>query len=272
MGGKQADRKAKKVAEKEEPQETSGSGSAGGKIPELAKTLMMGSCLVEVLPKLPALLTGAEAPAKAKEEEKTEGEVVEGEVEPVKAKEELVGAEPIFDSLKKRLVWHNCLGLADPATAEDSLAGWLAMKGLELDWGPQSKRKGNPGLDRIVLNVHNGLPQYVHFLLALMVLRAFLLRSFFACLPWLVFYQIASLLLPLEELRDKAFEALKKPIPDQIQGTCPIKFRVAGTMGFHALVWFFFIYEALWKTNFYEKIPLLGLIAFHAYATRPVEP
>jgi len=228
---------------------------------------MLGSCLVEILPKLPDLLQDKEAPKKEEPKEAAEGDAAEGE----KAAEEPVGADAIFESLQKRLAWHNPLGLATPANAEDSMAAWLSLKGMELDFGPKPKRNQSPGLDRIMLNVSRGMPQYIHVLLALMVLRAFLFRSFFACLPWLIGYQVASLLLPLEESRDKLFEMIKQPIPPQIQGTCPTKFRVAGTMAFHALVWLFFIYF-LWNAAFYEKIPLVGLIAYHAYATRPIEP
>merc|ERR1719183_1638123 len=47
------------------------------------------------------------------------------------------------------------------------------------------------------------------------------------------------------------------------------KFRVAATMGLHVLVWFFFLYELLYKSYILEKIPLIALIAAHAYVVVP---
>merc|ERR1711871_1856305 len=124
----------------------------------------------------------------------------------------------------------NSLGLAEPASAEEALCAWKDLKDLEIDYGPRPRKNQSPGLDRMKVNVHNNFVQYLHVLLALMMLRAFLFRSWFACLPWLVGYQAASLLLPLEMTKD-----------------VPLKFRVAATMFFHALVLFFFVYEFLWK-------------------------
>merc|ERR1712070_782526 len=104
---------------------------------ELFKMLFLGSAIMTVAPKLQAIFTDPKAEAKtevcssqfAEEEEKTEGEV-EGETK--KATEEsLETADSIFAFLKKRLgltSWHNCLGLASPASAEESMAAWMALK------------------------------------------------------------------------------------------------------------------------------------------------
>merc|ERR1719453_2100621 len=140
------------------------------------------------------------------------------------------------------------------------------MKGLEFDGGPRAKKRGSPAMDRIFKNIESFLPQYIHLLLALMMLRAFLFRSWFACLPWLVGYQYLSLWVPLEG----PFQPMPQ-VPDvgEHLEKCPIKFRVAASVGIHVLVWLFFLYEALWKMWFFEKFLVLGLIAYHAYAVRP---
>merc|ERR1719321_631102 len=194
-------------------------------------------------------------------------EKAEGEDEPEKAPDkQLEYADQIFAFLKKRLVWHNCLGLASPTSEEESVAAWMDLKSLELDWGPRPKRNQSPGLDRIKANMYNNMPQYLHMLLALMMLRAFLFRSFFACLPWLVGYQILSLWVPLDDTPIPQLPQLKEHIEK-----CPLKFRVAASVGIHALVWLFFVYEVLWGMWFYEKGLVIGLFCYHAYAVRPAD-
>ena len=126
--------------------------------------------------------------------------------------------------------------------------------------GPLKKKKGTPKMDRILLNLCNNLSQYLHILLTFMMLQAFLFRSFFSCLPWLVGYQFASVLVPL-----KTTEMLPQVPLSQI----PLKFRVAGTMAIHALVWLFFAYEVIWKCNFIIEFLALGLIIFHAHSAAP---
>lgn len=264
---KQADRKAGKKADKQEDDEPATAASSGDILARV-KTLFMESCIAQTAPKLQALLKDEEVP-KAKEAEKKEAEgKTDGEEkdnvenDAGLAKEGPEGATDIFDSLKARLTWCNVLGLSEPSSEEEAKKAWLDLKGLELDFGPRAKRRGSPGLERITLNVHNNCPQYLHVLLALMMLRAFLFRSWFACLPWLVGYQLLSLLLPLENL-----EKLPQVPLDQV----PVKFRVAGSIAIHTLMWLFFLYEALWKTYFFEKIPLVGFFIYHAYAVRPQE-
>merc|ERR1711862_344493 len=112
--------------------------------------------------------------------------------------------------------------------------------------------RGNPALDRMKTNLCVNMRQYLHMLLALMMLRAFLFRSFFACLPWLFGYQLLSLALPLENMAKLPQVPLEKVRP---------KFRVSGALGLHALVWLFFLYEALWKMHFIEKFLVIGLFA-----------
>jgi len=266
MGGKQADRKAKKQASAEEVNDEP--AAAAGSFVELFKVLFLGSTIMAVAPKLQSIMTDdskAKAPAKeaeAEKKEEVEGEVAEGEV---KAPEEsLEYADSVFAFLKKRLVWHNCLGLAEPATAEESLAAWMDLKTLELDWGPRPKRNQSPGLDRIKANLFNNMPQYLHILLALCMLRAFLIRSWFACLTWLVGYQFLSLWVPLDGIPQ--IPQSKEPLEK-----CPLKFRVAAAVGIHALVWLFFVYEFLWGMWFFEKGAVIGGICYHAYAVRPAD-
>jgi len=279
MGGKQADR-AKKVAKKQqddEPETTVASGDLLGRV----KALFMESCIVQNGPKVVDLLQDKEIakPAEKKEEKKEEAKddkeneekTNEEKERDAKASEDkdagakesgVVTAKDMFESLGAQLSYFNILGFAEPASGEEALKAFIALKDLELDFGPRAKRRGNPGLDRIVVNVYNNLPQYLHIMLALMMLRAFLFRSFFACLPWLVGYQVLSLLIPLTNVPQ---------VPQVPLEQVPTKFRVAGTLAIHALVWLFFLFEVVWKTYFFEKIPLIGIFAYHAYAVRPVD-
>lgn len=269
---KQADRKdAKKATKQQDDDETDVSGSVGGgQILEVGKALIMGSCLAKVGPKLQPLVQDLslkkDDPALRAEEKKVEtehktAENKEGEEETEEKAGEadvsstvpaLNDAAGIFAALGSWLVWHNGLGLAQPASGKDSIAAWLALANLELDWGPRKKRKGSPSLDRILQNLIANMSQYLHALLVLMMLRAFLFRSWFSCLPWLYGLQVASLLVPLDTL-------------PQVE----LKFRVLGTMSLHALVWLFFLYEVVARTYFFEKIPLVGLFALHAHSVRP---
>jgi len=263
---KQANRKAGK-AKQEDDEHPSAAAASSGDLLSNVKSLFLGSCIALTAPKLQALLTDAEvAPAKEPEKkEEKEGDDKENESKENEAetKEEAPkDAKGIFEGLCGQLTWCNVLGLAEPATGEKAMTAWLALKGLELDFGPKSKKKGNPAMDRIMKNLNNNMAQYLHLLLALMMLRAFLFRSWFACLPWLVGYQVGSLLLPLTNLPQ-----LPQVPLDQV----PTKFRVAGTMAIHALVWLFFLFEVVWKTNFLEKIVVVGLFAYHAYAVVPAE-
>lgn len=274
---KQADRNAnKKGGKKVEDDEPAAAGGSSD-IKDRAMALVMGSCLVDFAPKMKDVLQvpdGAEAKKNGhseekngngeKEEKEEKEETEEKEEKEENGDKEEKAATPddaagIFTALCTRLNYFNVLGLAEPTTAEDAKKAFLSIKELELDWGPRAKR-GNPGLDRVMVNVSAMMPQYLHALLALMMLRALLFRSWFACLPWLVFYQVASILVPLESLPQLPQVPLEK---------CPVKFRAAGTLGLNALVWLFFLYEVVWKMYFFEKIPVFGLLAYHAYIFRP---
>jgi hypothetical protein len=164
---------------------------------------------------------------------------------------------------------YNTLGL-DKAPEE----AWLMFKGLEVDGGPFKRKKGNAALERIMVNVERNLSQYVHILLAMTCLRALLFRSWFACLPWLVGYQFLSLncpppLLTFLSLRTNApVESIKEKDPKM--AAFDFKIRVVGFALLHAFVWFFFLYEFVFRTYFFEKIPLIGLLAVHAYVVVPV--
>jgi len=260
MGGKQADRNAKKKAAKED-EAADVAVAPSRSFQDMIKVMFMGSTIVQVAPSLQAIMTD-DSKAKAPEEEEEPNQKVEGEVEEPKPTASLAYADQVFDFFKKRLVWYNCLGLAEPASAEEALAAWRGLKDLEIDYGPRPKRNQSTWLDRMKLNLHNNFVQYLHVLLALMMLRAFLIRSWFACLPWLVGYQYLSLWVPLDGIPQ---------LPQVPVEKCPLKFRVAASVVIHLLVWLFFAYETLWKMWFFEKFMVAGLFAYHTYAVRPAD-
>lgn len=268
---KQADRKAAKKAAKQDDAADAAAPVQAGSFSDLGKVLLLGSCLAQVAPKLPDIVKDAKAEleGKGKKAEETSAPPKVDETDALLPKEEESAKPPaaggpveIFASLQARLVWFNFLGLGMPETAEDAMSAWLALKELEIDYGPRKKRNASPGVERITANVYKNLPQYLHVLLALMMVRAFLFRSFFACLPWLAGYQFLSLFVPLEGLPQ---------LPQVPWEKIPVGCRVALTMGIHALVWFFFAFEVLWKTYWFELFLLIGLFTYHAYAVRPAQ-
>merc|ERR1719291_663206 len=109
-------------------------------------------------------------------------------------------------------------------------------------------------MDRIITNLYNNLPQYLHVMLFIFMLSALLFRSWFACLPWLVLYQYLSLVVPLETL---------EKVPQVPLSKVPLKFRVAGTMAIHALVWLFFLYEAIVRCHFLIEFWAIALVIGH---------
>lgn len=260
---KQAERNAQKRAAKKNTQEDEPAPVSGGTegsfatLLERGKALLLDACIVTVLPKLPELMK--EQPGQKKEEKKEEEKKEE---ESEEKKDDSSGekaddsADAIFATLSSRLQWYNTLGLGEPKSSGDAKDVWLVMKDLELDSGPRKVRKGSPGIDRVLKNLCTYLPQYMHVLLALMCFRAFFFRSWFACLPWLVGYQAASLLVPVELTNSKDI---------------PMKFRVAATAAFHVLVVLFFFYEFIWKLlPIIEHIFWVGLIVLHAYVAKPI--
>lgn len=254
--GKQADRKAAKVGGKQTEEEPA--SAAGGSFVAAARSLALTSCLAQVAVHVPKFLQGGVAAVPKKVDEKTEEkEETEGNAEPNGE----ISAAATFEVLGSRLTWQNALGLFP--SGEKAVEAFKAIKIQELDFGPRAKKNGSPGLDRVSANLSNNLAQYVYVLFSLMLVRALLARSFFACLPWLFFYQFASLVLPTTEM-----EQFGQKIPlDKV----PVNFRVVGTVGIHALLWLFFLYELVLKTYFMEKLFLIGLVLYHSYAVRPAE-
>jgi len=272
MGGKQADRAAKKKSAKVEDDEPAEVSASSGEMVAMAKELVMSSVLVQLAPKVPNLVKDAAAAAPepaSKDEntppenregaENTEGDDIKKDDAPAAKAPEAEGPGAIFDGLVARLQFHNALGLGLPATGEESKAAWLRLKGLEVDGGPRSRKKGSPAMDRLMANGKANMPQYLHVLLALMMLRAFLFRSWFACLPWLFLYQVLSLMCPLEWPQ---FPQVPK---------VEVRYRVAVSVAIHALMWLFFLFEAVYKTYIVEKMLLVGLFAAHAYVVRPAD-
>jgi hypothetical protein len=263
--GKQADRKAAKAPKEEET-----SAAPTGSIVEIAKALLMSTCIAQAVPKVPALIEEVKAwkengfvvpPAPAAEAKPAEDNAEEETNDaPAPAPAAAETTASLFESLGARLTVFNALGLF--ASSDSAKSAFLAVKGQELDFGPRAKRTGSPGLDRMTANLQGNMAQYLYFLFALMLVRSFLFRSFFACLPWLVGYQFLSLLLPLTNLEKLPQVPLEK---------VPVVVRLIISLKIHALVWFFFVYEALWKTYFFEKIPLVCIIMYHSYAVRPAE-
>mmetsp|Transcript_68858 Transcript_68858/g.165282 ORF Transcript_68858/g.165282 Transcript_68858/m.165282 type:complete len:277 (+) Transcript_68858:141-971(+) len=265
---KEAKKAAKKAAD-EEPANGSGAASgSSGAVMELAASMMMGSCLVKILPQLPSILSapeGQQPPHKNGGSEKPEDEAEEPQAAAASSVGDGDAAAELFAMLQSQLIWCNPLGLASPASGEEALPAWMELVSTcssNLDFGPRSKKKGTPGLDRIFANVQNNFVQYAHLLLLLMMLRAFLFRSFFACLPWLYGYQTLSVFLPLEQW------SLVPQIPLE---KVPVKARLGATMALHALMWLFFAWELIVRTYVFEKLLLTGLFSYLAYAIRPAE-
>mmetsp|Transcript_1726 Transcript_1726/g.5433 ORF Transcript_1726/g.5433 Transcript_1726/m.5433 type:complete len:278 (-) Transcript_1726:326-1159(-) len=272
---KQAERNAARKAAKggaaEEPEPaTSG---AGGKLTERLVHLAKGSALFHAAPHLPGALNDLKSELQAggkpkeekaaekapeKEDETTAAGQDEGEAAPdaeVKTPEN----KTLFHSLKARLTVINGLGLF--ASGDDAKQAFQKFKSLEFDGGPRAKKKGTPGMDRLLTNFHDHLPQYVCLLFALMVLRSLLFRSWFACLPWLFLYQVVSCLLPLERTE-------QVPVPLE---KVPQTARGVATAFLHGLVWLFFVYEVLFRAWWLEWVLVVVLFTAHAYAFRPIE-
>jgi len=253
---KQAERRQKKVVEEPADEGSVGAGGVLERAMEKAKALALESCIWTVGNEVKDLMQEVESVAKKKVVEEPKEENAEADADYAKEKTAEVGPrEPgqIFESLKERLVFFNCLGLGEPATGEEAKAKWLAFIGMEVDGGPRKARKGNPGLDRVLANLVDHMPQYLHLILALMLLRTVLFISWFAILPWTLVFQVASLLVPLE-----------------LVPQCPTKFRVLGAMVLHGLLLLLFLREFLWRVYFFERIFYLILIASHAYVVRPI--
>jgi hypothetical protein len=280
---KQADRRAGKKEKKEDDTDaTDGQSSTGKNLAEHAKTLVLNSIFVKIAPSVPDLAKDAIAIVKGEKQvqqkaaSKEEDDNKENDESKDEANKESQNEKSdasgdfvvqndvcgVFSNMCSRLHWSNPLGLGSPASVAESLKAWKDMKGLELDFGPRPKRKGNPGLERITANVYNNLPQYLHIVLGLMMLRALLFRSFFACLPWLVGYQFLSVFLPLDVLPSAPQIPLDK---------VPVEARIIITVALNGLVQLFFVYELLLKTYWLEIFLYVGLVVYHSYAVRPID-
>lgn len=256
---------------------------AGG-LAGLALSLVKGSVLFQVGPKLPAVMkqlpevvkqlkSGTYQPKAENKQEPAEVSASDGdaaqeepEVDVDTSKEPSVPVPPIdegkgdaaslFSGMAARLSLTNPLGLFP--TGEDGVKAFKAMKSLEFDGGPKAKKKGTPVMDRLQLNVQNHLTAYIHVVWALMMLRSFLFRSFFACLPWLFLYQVLSVTLPLQKTD-------KVPLPLE---KAPVELRLLGTVSLHSLVWIFFIYEFVFRVWWLEWFFAVAVIGAHAYLFR----
>jgi hypothetical protein len=280
---KQAERRAGKKEKKDEDTDAAdGQSATGQNFADLAKALVLNSILVQIAPSVPNFATDAIAIVKGekktqpKAEKKEEDDNKENEDSKDETNKENENEKSdtngdsvvpkdacgVFSSMCSRLHWSNPLGLGSPASGSESLKAWKDLKGLELDFGPRPKKKGNPGLERITANLYNNLPQYLHILLCMMMLRAFLFRSFFACLPWLVGYQSLSVFLPLDVLPSAPQIPLDK---------VPVEARIIITVALNGLVQLFFVYELLLKTYWLEIFLYVGLVVYHSYAVRPID-
>lgn len=261
---KQVDRNANKKAKQQEEKEANNPPASGdNKILSVCKSLVMESCIVMYAPKLKDLVQDIIKEFKDKGAEKKNGDDSKNgdskEDEAEDEKEETPkgdkGEGEIFTALKDRLTWHNSLGLGQPFSTTDAKEAWHKFKNLEFDYGPRQTRRGTPKYDRIMANLCGNMTQYLHIVLALMTMRTFFGRSFFALLPWLLALQLASTLVPIDVLPPKV----------------TIKVRGASSFSIHALVWLMFLWEAVWKTYFFEKIAVAGMIVLHAHSVRPAE-
>jgi len=244
-----------------------------------AKQLVMESVLINYAPQVPKMvLEGVEfhkaaknghttesklaenGEEKEKQDENDQKEETEEEDQKTAKQEEVCEPDAMFDALAARLTFHNALGLGLPVCGQDAQDAWSNFKSLEFDGGPRSRKKGSPAIDRIMANLHNNAAQYLHLLLALMVLRAFLFRSFFAFLPWFCVYQVLSLMIPRGLLEDKL-----KIIH------LHVGLRVVASVCVHAVLWFFFLVETLYMTHFMEKLLYVCVFLCHAYVFRPAQ-
>eukprot|EP00450_Noctiluca_scintillans_P039597 CAMPEP_0194478170 /NCGR_PEP_ID=MMETSP0253-20130528/1717_1 /TAXON_ID=2966 /ORGANISM="Noctiluca scintillans" /LENGTH=261 /DNA_ID=CAMNT_0039317235 /DNA_START=31 /DNA_END=816 /DNA_ORIENTATION=+ len=217
-----------------------------------SSVLFMG---VSVFPQLVKEIASQKAtPSPTRDE--AEKEASEGASEQVKPKNH----DETFQIISTRLTYGNPLGVF--STHSEAIQRFKNMAALKIDGGPKPKRKGSPGVERVAANFQEYLLEYSSILWFLMTLRAVLFRSYFACLPWLFIYQLISVLLPLQH-----FEKFPQVPLEKID----VKFRVAGALVLHSLMWFFFVYEVVFCAWFFEKFILIGIFVCHAYVARPVE-
>lgn len=251
------------------------------------KALMQGSMLYQGAVKMPAIFEDGQQIAKVKKEKKdddglddvpdfavtADDETSEAMKEMLRLanavdslptpKQALKKAAPssgeagrLFATMASRLSLTNPLGLFE--SSDDGIKAAKVIMELEYDGGKGTQRKGP--LDRISTNVRSHFLVYLHAAWTLMSARALLFRSFFACLPWLFGWQVASVFLPLTQTKEV-------PLPLE---KVPVEARAVLTFGFHSLLWLFFVYEFLVQLHWLEWFLLAAIISGHAYLFRPL--
>eukprot|EP00439_Symbiodinium_sp_Y106_P084332 s162_g25.t1 len=244
-------RRAQTVLEKMSCQEPPATGSFE-ELQELGKSLFLGSCAAMYAPKLPDLLKedGKEAePAKTTEEsEKDERQKKcdiwqdSPEAEPTTPPPE--GSAAIFSSLGERLAWHNCLGLANPQTGEEAMQRWKALSQM---------KTVTSCLDFQFCLIPVLVQDFGQPLWKLAAVSPHSSGTVNApCLPSPILFRLPAMAVPQVPLSQ-----------------CPLKFRIAATLGIHTLFLLFFGLELVWRMNFLVKFLVLGLIIFHAHSVRP---
>lgn len=153
-------------------------------------------------------------------------------------------AEQRLDDLTQRLAWSCPLGFVLPLE-------WKQFAGLEVDFGPKrtSKRGTSPEMLRLQKNVPTLLGHYVTFVFFLTLLHSF---SHFAVQFWVAVLQGVLLLVPR----------------DQPQPSAPT--RVLALQAVHLALWLLFV-RSLWQMHVFVKIFVAMLVAWHAYAVRPID-
>merc|ERR1712113_588993 len=131
------------------------------------------------------------------EKKENSAEKTEGEQSEETSKKAIVED---FCDVKEELTPYNILGLA--SSPDEAVVSWKTFRSHAITFDLPAKKKG-AAKERIFTNLEQHTFQYINILLGLMCLRAFLFRSWFACLPILVLCQFASLKLALPTVDSK---------------------------------------------------------------------
>jgi hypothetical protein len=257
MSSKQQKRKEQKVATKKDDEPAVASTTSQAALVSAGKELFLNSVLADVGPQVPKLMSQKSSASVGSDDkpeetaEATTSDANDGTVAPPPSLASL-------DSLGKRLTVSNPLGI-DKAPAES----WNLLLSQEVDFGPHKRKKGNAAMERMMVNLERNMVPYLHILLLCMCLRTVLMRSWFACLPWLLFYQFLVLNVPVSVVAESVPAASK--VVDKIED----KHLVTSVVSFNGLVWLFFLYEFGYETYFLEKLLIIALFAAHAYIAAP---
>jgi hypothetical protein len=271
---KQAARKEQKQAGKKEDEAPVGDAASKESILAAGKELFANSVLLEMGKQVPQLVKKSEksenGKSNGKEKNADDGEekeqTDETTQEPTTPGTDGSQDSVMLEGLTRRLSYKNPLGI-DKAPEEN----WGFLMSQEVDFGPHKRKKGTPVLDRILTNFETNLAPYLHILLFLLCARALLLRSWFACLPWLVGYQFLSLYVPLDLVGENIPHEKAKEKAKGVLAKVEDKHRVLATMCFHFLVWLFLLYEFTFMTYIFEKLLLMAVFVGHAYVVAPVD-